>query len=164
VAVFVDRGLGDGINTPAAHPPRVLVPFMGSRHDRLALELAGRIGRNTGSRVTVLHVVPPKPTDGLPLDARSVVNKTFNDPTQPTPVEFRVVADASPVSVVLRESADFDLVIVGVSEEWGLESHLFGWRPERIARETPASLMIVRKSAEMFGTPEVKAEKQTTAV
>jgi hypothetical protein len=47
--------------------------------------------------------------------------------------------------VVLREAARFDLVIIGVSEEWWLESRLFGWRPERIARDCPTSLLIVRK-------------------
>ena len=38
---------------------QLLVPYLGSPHDRLALELAGRMGRNAGTEVTVLHVVPP---------------------------------------------------------------------------------------------------------
>jgi nucleotide-binding universal stress UspA family protein len=46
----------------------------------------------------------------------------------------------------LKQAAGFDLVILGIAEEWGLESHLFGWRPERIARDSPASLMIVRRA------------------
>ena len=68
------------------------------------------------------------------LDAKSEMERVFADPNQPMPVEFKVVEDNSPVAAVLRESAGFDLVIIGVAEEWGLESHLFGWRPERIAR------------------------------
>jgi len=36
-------------------------------------------------------------------------------------------------------------VIIGVAAVWGLESHLFGWRPERIARECPSSMLIVRR-------------------
>ncbi|HSU66081.1 MAG TPA: hypothetical protein VLJ39_04385, partial [Tepidisphaeraceae bacterium] len=43
--------------------------------------------------------------------------------------------------------ADFDLVVIGVAQEWGLESQLFGWRPERIAAGTPTSLLIVRQYA-----------------
>jgi hypothetical protein len=57
------------------------------------------------------------------------------------------VEGASPVAVVLREAAQFDLVVIGVSEEWGLESRLFGWRPERIARDCPTSMLIVRRDA-----------------
>ena len=47
--------------------------------------------------------------------------------------------------IVRRASTLFERVIIGVAEEWGLESHLFGWRPERIARDCPTSLLIVRK-------------------
>jgi len=36
-----------------------------------------------------------------------------------------------------------------VSEEWGLESHLFGIRPERIAQACPTSLLIVRAHEEV---------------
>ena len=31
------------------------------------------------------------------------------------------------------------------AEAWGLESHLFGWRAQRIARDCPSSLLIVKK-------------------
>lgn len=36
-------------------------------------------------------------------------------------------------------------MVIGVSEEWGLAPHRFGWQPERIASESPTSLLIVRK-------------------
>lgn len=138
VAVFVDRGLREVRS--------VLVPILGGVHDRLAMELAGRIARNTKSALTVLHVVPPRRRQG---DARrgvkQVVEQAFNDPTQPTAVNVQVVEDASPVDAALRVAPQFDLVVVGVGEEWGLESHLFGWRSERIARDCPSSLLIVRK-------------------
>ena len=144
VAVFVDRGLAE---RPAdAGPPRLLVPYMGSRHDHLAMELAARIGRHAKASVTVLHVVAPAPGMEPPLHAQTAVTRIFQDPTQPTPVELRVVYDASPAGAVTGAAADFDLVIIGVADEWGLRSHRFGWRPERIAQESPTSLLIVRKS------------------
>ena len=40
---------------------------------------------------------------------------------------------------------DYDLVVIGVGEEWGLESQMFGFRPQRIAQDCPTSLLIVRK-------------------
>jgi Kef-type K+ transport system membrane component KefB/nucleotide-binding universal stress UspA family protein len=49
VAVFVDRGSPES-------PARILVPFMGGRHDRLALKLASRLARSCNAYVTVLHV------------------------------------------------------------------------------------------------------------
>jgi nucleotide-binding universal stress UspA family protein len=144
VAVFVDRGLAE---RPAdAGAPRLLVPYMGSRHDHLAMELAARMGRNAKASVTVLHVVAPTPGVEPPLHAKTAASRIFNDPTQPVPVELRVIQDASPAGAVIRAAAEFDLVIIGVADEWGLRAHRFGWRPERISQESPTSLLIVSKS------------------
>jgi Kef-type K+ transport system membrane component KefB/nucleotide-binding universal stress UspA family protein len=144
VGVFVDRGF--------EKTKRILVPFLGSEHDRLAMDLAGRMSRNTGAEVTILHVVPPS-RNGKSLDAKATIEQAFADPAVAKKVVMRVVEDRSPVQAVLREASGFDLAIIGVSERWGLESHLFGWRPERIAREAPTSLLIVRR----FRTPPAEA-------
>jgi nucleotide-binding universal stress UspA family protein len=56
------------------------------------------------------------------------------------------------VDTVLREAQDADLVVIGVADEWGLESQLIGFRPQRIALECPRSLLIVRKFARGAGT------------
>ena len=129
---------------------RVLVPFLGSSHDRLALELAARIGRHGDTEITVLHVVPPERNDPgaaatPPLHAGTAVDRVFNEPGQSCGVRMKVVRDASPVDAVIRESVGFDLVLVGLGEEWGLESHLFGFRTERIALSVETSLLMVRK-------------------
>jgi Kef-type K+ transport system membrane component KefB/nucleotide-binding universal stress UspA family protein len=138
VAIFADRDF-HGVQ-------RVLVPFLGGRHDRLAMKLAGRLSANANAHVTILHVTAPKGTLP-PLNAKAVVDRVFNDPTQPLPVQLRVIESSDPVGTVIEESIDFDLVVIGVAEEWGLESQLFGLRRERIAIATPTSLLIVRQHA-----------------
>jgi Kef-type K+ transport system membrane component KefB len=144
VAIFVDRK-----PLPAGVAKKILVPYLGGSHDRLALELADRMARNTNARVTVLHVVPPKRQDeAATLGAKNQVEKTFAEPGKASPVEFKVVEHYSPVTAVLDEARDTDLIVIGVSEEWGLESQLLGWRPQRIADESPSSLLIVRKFAQ----------------
>jgi nucleotide-binding universal stress UspA family protein len=133
IAVFINRGF-DGTK-------KLLVPFLGTVHDRLALELAGRIARSSGATITLLHIVPP----GHGLASQQNATKVFEDPSLPEPVEVRTVESATPVSAVLSVAAEFDLVVIGVAERWGLESRLFGLRAERIARDCPSSLLIVRK-------------------
>lgn len=143
VAVLVDRGfLG---------AQRVLVPFLGGRHDRLAMEIAGRFAANANAQVTVLHVTAPKA--GEPLHAKEAVDRVFNEPGQPLPVQFRVIESHDPTGAVIEQSAEFDLVVIGIGEEWGLESQLFGLRRERIAAGTPASLLIVRQGAKAVSGP-----------
>jgi Kef-type K+ transport system membrane component KefB len=148
VAVFVDHGL-DVEAKPSTHEIRtVLVPYLGGKHDLLALDLAGRIARNARASLTVLHVIPPSRSKGdAVLHARSIVDRTFADPTQPTPVHFQVIEDDSPVDAVIQSAGQFNLLVIGVEEQWGMQSQLFGFRPERIAREAATSLLIVRKYA-----------------
>jgi Kef-type K+ transport system membrane component KefB/nucleotide-binding universal stress UspA family protein len=146
VAVFIDRGFETART--------VVVPFLGTSHDRLALDLAARMGRSGQTKVTVLHVIAPR-TEAAPTSpsdmtashsgARHAVERIFADPTQANPVMIRTVESATPVSAVLEAAREFDLVVVGVAETWGLESQVFGLRPERIARDCPTSLLIVRK-------------------
>jgi Kef-type K+ transport system membrane component KefB len=137
VAVLVDRGFSAG--------RKVLVPFMGGPHDRLAMDLAARYAKSANAEVTVLHVVDPQRGRGKKLDARGAVDRAFKDPATGGGVTLRVVESTSPVATVIEESKNFDLVVIGVSEEWGLAPHRFGWQPERIASESPTSLLIVRK-------------------
>jgi Kef-type K+ transport system membrane component KefB/nucleotide-binding universal stress UspA family protein len=142
VAIFVDRGFRTA--------RRILVPYLGSDHDKLAMRLAARMARNIEAQVTILHVVPPMRANQQArevLNAREAVERTFEEPGQRTPVTFRVIEDESPVGVVLHQAQTADLVIIGVAQEWGLESHLFGWRAQRIAQDCPSSLLIVRRAS-----------------
>jgi nucleotide-binding universal stress UspA family protein len=141
VAVLLHRGM--------SQVQRILVPYLGGRHDRLALQMAQKLGRNAGAQVTVLHVVPENCDEKSALNAAGAVEGVFTnqDGDQPSPVEFRVVRDAEPVEAALREAQGFDLVIVGLGEEWGLGSHRFRFRRERFAAECPCPLLLVRKSA-----------------
>jgi hypothetical protein len=112
--------------------------------------------RNVDAEVTVLHVAPSSVTGAG--GAHEAVRREFEEPgtekQQKLPtVRFDVVHDASPVDAVLREAQKgYDLVIIGVSEEWGLESHLFGFRPERIAEQVDCSMLIVRKHRRAVST------------
>ena len=125
---------------------------MGSSHDRLALELAARLAKSTAAAVTVLHVVPSRRGEP-PRGARQEVEKAFGEPGLSQPVHFKVIEHESPVDAVLAEAVSSELVIIGVAEEWGLESQVFGFRPQRIALECPTSLLIVRKSGERQDAP-----------
>ena len=55
----------------------------------------------------------------------------------------------------------YDLVVIGVGPEWGLEHCSFGMRAERIIDESPASLLVVRQYAPAL---EVAAPTHAEAV
>ncbi|MDY7229781.1 cation:proton antiporter [Hyalangium rubrum] len=146
VAVLVDRGLSE--------IRRVLVPFIGSRHDRAALDLARRLLQHTGAEVTVLHVTQPE-RDTASTVGRSLVDELF--PEQSGRVRFKAVAHATPEEAALQEATQgYELIVIGVGAEWGLEDRLFGLHRERLIGESSCSLLIVRQ-------PEPLAEKASAS-
>ena len=138
VGVLVDRGLG--------RIERVLVPYLGSSHDRAALAVARRIVQHTGANATVLHVVSPSRNEKLGVGQK--VEEVFQEKARglSAQVVFKVVEHASPVTAVVEESAnDYDLVVIGVGPEWGLEHRPFGIQAEVILAQCATSLLVLRK-------------------
>ncbi|HWM88850.1 MAG TPA: cation:proton antiporter [Kofleriaceae bacterium] len=138
VGVFVDRGLSS--------IKRVLVPYLGSPHDRAALALAHRLQENGGAEVEILHVVKPsRRRDDDRTSAGQLLSTVFGDDA--SRVTMTSVEHRSPAEAALEHSKqDFDLVVVGVGREWGLQERRVGLQPEMIIRECPTSLLIVRDS------------------
>jgi nucleotide-binding universal stress UspA family protein len=140
VSVLIDRGLPE--------VKRVLVPFLGTPHDFAALALARRILANPEAEVTVFHVVAPeRRAETTPLGAEAAVNSTFRE-VGGGRVVFRAIESDAPAEAVLRETrAGYDLVIVGMGREYGLEQRPFGLQRERLLSECPVSLLVVRHAS-----------------
>jgi Kef-type K+ transport system membrane component KefB/nucleotide-binding universal stress UspA family protein len=150
VAVLVDRGLSD--------VKRVLVPFVGSRHDRAALGLARRLVRQAGAEVTVLHVTSDVGNSG----ARAQVEELL--PTNEGGVRLKVVRHDAPDEAALEEARHgYDLVVVGVGAQWGLEDRLFGLHRERIIRDAPGSLLVVRHPEPELALAAADAPRKSSA-
>lgn len=146
VVIFVDRG-------NVFPPSRLLLPYLGTQHDRVALVLAARLMRRFGTQVTLLHVVRPgRPQPRVEQEVRTVLRQEFAEPTGGK-TELRVVESLSPVEAVLKEAVGYDLTVLGVGEEWELEPHVFGLRSERVAAQCPTSLLIVRARGEAVSLP-----------
>jgi Kef-type K+ transport system membrane component KefB/nucleotide-binding universal stress UspA family protein len=141
VGVFVDRGLSS--------VKRVLVPYLGSPHDRAALALAHRLQQNGAAEVEILHVVKPGATRG---GAGQLMSSVFGDDAER--VTMSVIEHRAPAEAALEHSRQgFDLVLVGVGREWGLQERRVGLQPEMLIRECPASLLIVRDPADRTRAP-----------
>jgi len=146
VGVLVDRGL--------TQVRRILVPFTGTPHDRAALDLARRSLTGPNIEVVVLHVVAPKGRDSSPpLGARDAFTNAFEEITGGR-VVLRVVESDSPTGVVLGECKDaYDLVIIGLGRDWGLEQRPFGIQRERVLMDCPTSLLVVRHAEATVAEP-----------
>jgi Kef-type K+ transport system membrane component KefB/nucleotide-binding universal stress UspA family protein len=140
VAVLIDRGLNK--------IQRVLLPYNGSEHDFTALRLARRLHEQNGAEVTVLHVVEPGRSASQPkLGAASAMQSIFEQKDNTgSNVRMKVVEHASPPQAALEEARQgYDLVVVSVGAEWGLEQKRFGLQPEQLMQDCPTSILVVRQ-------------------
>jgi Kef-type K+ transport system membrane component KefB/nucleotide-binding universal stress UspA family protein len=157
VGVLVDRGLG--------RIERILVPYLGSAHDRTALAAARRIVDHTGATAVVLHVVSPSHDSKLGVGRK--VEEVFQERTRglSAQVVFKAVEHSSPAAAVLEESdAEYDLIIIGVGAEWGLEHRLFGMQAEAIIAQSRTSLLVLRQGSAAAAQRERAATEAAQAL
>jgi nucleotide-binding universal stress UspA family protein len=127
----------------------ILVPFREGVHDVGALALAHQIAVNIDANVTVLHIIRPENENSKKLNEvtqEDIIRAGGIEDFPEERIKLQVVESDTPLDTAIKiANRNFDLVIVGLSETWGLDPSLFSKRHERLARECPASLLILRK-------------------
>ena len=108
----------------------ILVPTAGGDHAQLAAEVAGAIARSKDATCTVVHVVGP---DDDRERAREIVETTA-DAIDRDSVETRLLDGDDVTDRLLRETARYDVTIVGATRDSRLRQVVFGTIPERIGR------------------------------
>lgn len=140
----------------------VMVPVYGGPHDLAALSLARTLVTRSEVDITIFHVVPPQ--RGV-SEGRIGVEETRIALGYRTE-HVKIVEHDDPHAAVVEEArSGYDLVIIGASETTGLESNVFGTQHERLARECPASLLIVCGAArKSLGPVEDRAVNASSTV
>jgi Kef-type K+ transport system membrane component KefB/nucleotide-binding universal stress UspA family protein len=138
VAVLFDRGL--------AQVRRVLVPYCGGRHDIAALGLALRLAQHADTEIVLLHVVAPDRSGPRERRMETLADEVFaGAPEARNRVVFKVLVQHDRTQAVLSEvDRGFDLLVVGADDDWGLGDRTFALRSERILRESPVSIVVIR--------------------
>jgi nucleotide-binding universal stress UspA family protein len=140
VAVLRERNLRD------VH--RVLVPAGGGPHARLGLRLAAQIARSDDAELTVLRIARPSEELNMEAERRALGHLVEEVLDGPDPrVRTNVTVHEAVVSAILEEADDgeYDLLIIGASNEWGIKSLLVGAVPDAVADQAPCSVLMVRR-------------------
>ncbi len=127
VAVFIDRGLNVG------HGTRIVVPYSGTVHDRLALELALRLGISHRAQIKILQATV------LSRETRDLV-ALFQERVS---IEVSAILD-EPLTNIVEASRNADLLVVGSTPQWGIERQIFGQLTDELATRCQSSLLIVK--------------------
>jgi len=140
VAVLRDRGLGQ--------VKRVLIPAGGGPHARLGIELAHRLVTSETGQLTVLRVLLGKEEPDLKQQEEllhKLVEEVLGEVDER--VQVKIIRANSVVGGIVTEAqeGEYDLVVIGASEEWFMRNWLFGSIPDVVAERAPCSVLMVRK-------------------
>ncbi len=127
---------------------RVLVPAGGGPHARLGLRLAAEIARGDEAELTILRIV--RPDDDLDMEAemrglRNLADEVLGGPDPR--IKTRILVHEAVVEAILEEAqnGEYDLLVIGASNEWAVKSLLVGAVPDAVADRAPCSVLMVRR-------------------
>ncbi len=121
----------------------ILVPAAGGPNAPIGARLAASISQSTGAKVTGLYVQTGRASSSRMAENRRILDELFQDLDFDHEPEKKIVNANSPLSGILREAENYDLVIVGASEQGSFDQFAFGSIPQRIASQSAnCSIMI----------------------
>jgi amino acid transporter/nucleotide-binding universal stress UspA family protein len=139
VGVLLDRGGGEW--------KRILVPYGGGVHAKLALRTAIDLASSTQGEVVVLRCLCDVAADVH--DELLMVCESFDSELAEIPdfVSVKVIVAPSVPQGVLQEvqAHRYDLVVMGAAVAASLHTNLFGSMTESIAQQIPYSVLLVRR-------------------
>ncbi|MCJ7715471.1 MAG: TIGR00341 family protein, partial [Anaerolineales bacterium] len=139
----------------------ILVPTAGGPNAPIGAKLAAMLSQTTGADVTGLYVQVGRASNSRMAENRRILERTFQDLPFPREPEKKIIDANSPLAGILAESENYDLVIVGASEQGFIDQFAFGSIPQQIASQAPHSSVMVKG---FNGAPEFWFKKVLSGI
>ncbi|HSR53484.1 MAG TPA: amino acid permease [Acidobacteriota bacterium] len=124
---------------------RILLPTAGGPHATLAAEYVSNLRKAYGSKVTCCYVLAKGATDRDRQIADEWISKTVQRTALERVSEHKLIESDRIATSLIKAASEFDLLVMGASREGIFSSVLFGEIPEKVARFSESSVMIVRR-------------------
>jgi nucleotide-binding universal stress UspA family protein len=123
---------------------KILVPYGSGPHSRLGLQLADRIAQSKGSELTIVQSVLP--STNLALVEQKRINLERFLQRKKIEAKIKIIARDSIVEMIVGESENYDLIVMGASNDWIFKQRLFGTITDEVANRAACSVLMVRSS------------------
>ena len=123
---------------------KILIPTAGGPNAPISARLAWLLSEVFDSQVTALYVQQGRATPQRMKKNRYLINKTLEGLDFSRPPEQKVVVADSVVDGIVSEAKEYDLVLLGASEEGLFDQFAFGSIPQKIAARVPRTAVIVK--------------------
>ena len=136
---------------------KLLVPTDGCEYTKAAVRKAMELAKLSGGKITALYVLDQTILTNMPMD--TAVMNVYNtlekegkeavdfvrDLGAQESVEVEVVIkEGTPVKVILDESANYDIIVMGTLGRTGMSKLLMGSVAERVVRASQCPVLVVR--------------------
>jgi len=136
---------------------KILVPTDGSEYTKPAIQKAVELAKLSGGEIVALYVLDQTVLTNMPMDTAVMnVYKTLEKEGQEA-VDYVLnlakengvavsvsVKEGTPVKVILEESANYDIIVMGTLGRTGMSKLLMGSVAERVVRAASCPVMVVR--------------------
>jgi amino acid transporter len=149
VLVLKDNGL-DGVR-------RILVPIGQGPHSMLGLRVANFLATHWGATITAMTIQVGKGYSAAKTEFDLKSLQYFQDlgkefvsdllKKEDITAEISIVISTDVSDAIIKASHDYDLIIIGASNEWRLRQRLFGSLPDKVANNASASVLMVRSKS-----------------
>ncbi len=129
----------------------ILVPTAGGPNAPIGALLASSLAQSTGADVTGLYIQVGRASSSRMAENQRILDKTFQGLHFQKEPEKKIITASTPLAGILKEAEDYDLVIIGASEQGFIDQFAFGSIPQRIASQSPHSSIMVKGYS---GAPE----------
>ncbi len=147
--IAVVRYLKDQEIGPFHH---ILVPVAGGPNTRKAARLAVQLAQASLDgpvRVTLAHVLPPQANEAYKVGAQKIFHETMEGLNYPH-LHTRFLEGEKVAETIIQAAQDYDLVVIGASEEPLFKNLLMGNVAETVAKHAGVvTIMVKRRSSRL---------------
>ena len=124
---------------------RCLLPTAGGPNAKLASKILSAIAKKLNMVITAGHIVPEGASHKQRDDAENCMVETLINLDQSVKRKKIIIESKSIAAGIAKTSREFDLVVIGAAKEPFFRKMLFGEIPEKVARYSPNSVLVVKK-------------------
>ena len=122
---------------------RILFPYGGGKYSQMTAKVVNRIAKAYDATITLLHVIDHGEDRA---ETEEYLKGSIERLDQPVEI---MVCEGGLVEKVVEFSAQYDLVVMGASLDWGIQEMVTGLRTDRVVDLAECSVLII-KSYDLF--------------
>ncbi|MFT5432808.1 MAG: amino acid transporter/nucleotide-binding universal stress UspA family protein [Myxococcota bacterium] len=126
-------------------PRRCLFPTAGGPNATFAGEILNALADQFKMSITICHVVEPGATAEERAEAEGWIARTRERIDADVELDQQIIEAKTVAGGIAKASRDYDLVVLGATREPWYQQVLFGEIAEKVARYSPASVLVAKR-------------------